>query len=155
MKRNENLKTLSWEHHDGLVTAFRLQQGIKNKISVNILKKYILHIWDKALQHHFWQEEQVILTLKEKSKDGKAVVDKMMDDHKIFRELIDQLKKEKISIKQISDFENILNQHIRFEERQLFPFIESNLSQEELVEIGVFLRQNHSPANHDWKQKFW
>ena len=155
MKRNENLKTLSWEHHDGLVTAFRLQQGIKNKISVNILKKYILHIWDKALQHHFWQEEQVILPLKEKSKDGKAVVDKMMDDHKIFRELIDQLKKEKIGIKQISDFEDILNRHIRFEERQLFPFLEVNSSKEELAKIGIFLRKNHSPASNDWQQKFW
>ena len=58
MKRDKNLETLSWEHHDGLVLAFRLEKGIKNNVDINIISDYLQHNWDQGLSHHFWQEER-------------------------------------------------------------------------------------------------
>ena len=155
MKRNENLKTLSWEHHFGLVVAFRLQQGLKNGAATGEMKKYILHIWDTALRHHFRQEEQVINPELKKSPEGKKVIHQMMDEHQTFRDLIQQFKTGKVKTDQIKTFADILNRHIRFEERQLFPFLEIHTSREELENMGDFLRRNYSPVCHDWQPVFW
>ena len=155
MKRDENLKTLSWEHHFGLVVAFRLQQGLKNGAATTVMKKYILHIWEHALRHHFRQEEDVINPALKKSHEGKKVIQQMMDEHQTFRDLIMQIKTGKVKTDQIKIFADILNRHIRFEERQLFPFLETHTSREELAEIGDFLRRNYSPACHDWQPVFW
>jgi hemerythrin-like domain-containing protein len=155
MKRHDQLKTLSWEHHDGLVVAFRLQQGLKNGISLKILKKYILHVWNTALRHHFWQEEEIINPHLEQSKQGLQIKKQMMADHHAFRGLIDDLEQNSARTDQIGEFADILNRHIRFEERQLFPFVETNTSQTELEKMGAFLRDHHLTKRHDWQPIFW
>lgn len=155
MKRNEQLKTLSWEHHDGLVVAFRLQQGLKKGTSMNILKQYILHVWETVLRHHFWKEEEIINPHLEKSEQGLIIKRQMMADHHTFRDMIDALEKNSTGPDLIGKFADTLNRHIRFEERQLFPFIETNTSQTELVKMGVFLRDYHSTTRHNWQPVFW
>lgn len=155
MKRNENLKTLSWEHHDGLVAAFRLIQGLKNKVDTAILSGYIIHIWEKALLHHFWQEEQMIPEQIENLPAGKELLGKMMADHRVFDLLIAKIKDDPQSLPHVKEFAELLNQHIHFEERELFPFLEKTVTADKLVEIGTFLDVQHRPPNNDWKAKFW
>jgi hemerythrin-like domain-containing protein len=155
MKRNDNLKTLSWEHHDGLVVAFRLQQGLKNEIPGKILRDYILHVWDNALEHHFWQEEQSITRILHRTAEGKKLEKRMMNEHEEFRIIISQLRNSLGSESDIEQFAANLNLHIRFEERELFPFIETHSSTEELVRIGNFLQNEHTTACSDWEPRFW
>ena len=60
MKRNSNLQTLSWEHHDGLVLAFRIERGLRKNSDPGLIRSYLLHAWEKDLTHHFWQEEEIL-----------------------------------------------------------------------------------------------
>ncbi len=156
MNRTEYLRTLSWEHHDGLVVAFRLQQGINKNADPATMRKYILHVWETALKHHFWQEEKVLPPQLESNDRGRELLHRMSDDHQFFRELIDQLnKKNSPDLKQIQEFADRLNRHIRFEERDLFPFLEENLAHDRLESIGQFLNDNHEKPDKNWSDAFW
>jgi hemerythrin-like domain-containing protein len=155
MKRDKNLETLSWEHHDGLVVAFRLQQGIKKGIQVALLSKYILYVWEHALQHHFWQEEQTLNEYLDSYPEGKLFVKQMMEEHHSFRVLIEQLREDGSNNKSIGEFATRLTRHIRFEERKLFPFIQKVASVDQLAAIGSFLHRYHKSGSQEWKPRFW
>ena len=155
MKRNENLKTLSWEHHDGLVASFRLQQGIKNKTNTKEMVDYILHTWNKILEHHFWQEEQVISKKKINSKNAEEAISKMLVEHDQIKKLVDKIKINPSNEKLINEFAELLNKHIRFEERELFPLFEQETSKDELTQVGKFLREHHTQSCEIWPNQFW
>ena len=155
MKRNENLITLSWEHHDGLVVAFRLQKGLENNIATEDLSRYILYVWEQILSGHFWQEEQTLNHQLEKPSEGRVALKRMKTDHNIFRQLIKKLKSDTASSENVHIFSTMLNQHIRFEERELFPLLEKQCSPEELSHIGDFLQKHHKSTCLDWQDKFW
>lgn len=155
MKRNQNLETLSWEHHDGLVVAFRLQQGVKKGIDSKILSNYILNIWEHALQHHFWQEEEIIGSNLKENSEGKKMLSQMLEEHHKITNLIKELKQNKDDYSNILKFAEMLNKHIRFEERKLFPLVENLVPKNELAGIGTFLHENHQSGNKDWEPRFW
>jgi hemerythrin-like domain-containing protein len=155
MKRNENLKTLSWEHHDGLVVSFRLQQGLKKNANTTEMVEYILHTWKNILEHHFWLEEQSFVQTLIKSKEASNLISQMINDHEQFKILISRLKEDDKNKKIIEEFANLLNKHIRFEERQLFPLIEKELGSNKLDEVGKFLKQHHNPSCEVWQNQFW
>ena len=155
MKRNENLVTLSWEHHDGLVVSFRLQQGLKKNVNSEDMVDYILYTWENVLEHHFWQEEQIINQDISNTESFKNMISQMENDHKQIRNLITEIKKDKSNTQLIQEFADILNQHIRFEERQLFPAIESESSKDELNSIGKFLKDEHKHSCEIWNNQFW
>jgi hemerythrin-like domain-containing protein len=155
MKRNENLKTLSWEHHDGLVVAFRLQQGLKKGAAIPDMARYILHIWDNTLRDHFQREEQTINPNLEQRREGKPLVEQMMGEHKSFKNIITQIKNDQTGRNSIDEFAKLLNHHIRFEERELFPMLERLATKEELAKIGQALGQIHHRACNAWQPRFW
>jgi hemerythrin-like domain-containing protein len=156
MKRSKYLETLSWEHHNGLVAASRLQKGLEKNVSPDIMKDFILHAWENELSPHFWQEEEILVEPLREIKETTEVLKHMLEDHRIFRRLIDDINNEQNSDKKkIEAFAAKLNEHIRFEERQLFPAIENHLSQNSLEKIGRFLHQHHKPGSKEWEPEFW
>jgi iron-sulfur cluster repair protein YtfE (RIC family) len=155
MKRNENLKTLSWEHHHGLVAAFRLQQGLNNDTTKEILRDYVLFVWENDLDQHFRKEEEVIETYSLNKNDGRKIVGQMECDHQNFRKLINIFKRDNYNPEHIRSFADLLNKHIRFEERQLFPYIEAETSQKNMERIGVYLEEHYTPSCSEWQHQFW
>ena len=155
MKRNENLKTLSWEHHDGLVVSFRLQQGLKKNAKSEEMSKYILHIWNDMLENHFRQEEHTITPKIMRSEKGIGFVNQMMEEHEKIRKLINKIESDRTNTQIIEEFALLLNQHIRFEERQLFPLFEQEAGHEKLQEVGRFLKEHHNPSCEVWPSQFW
>ena len=144
MKRDTSLKTLSWEHHDGLVLTFRIERGLKYNRDPQLIRTYLLHAWDTDLSHHFWQEEQVLPAALEKSEEGAALLAEMVRDHKWFAGLVEQLRSRNRGWEEdLRQFAERLNAHIRFEERELFPFLEHHAGRNELNRIGGFLQKQH------------
>jgi hemerythrin-like domain-containing protein len=157
MKRNKNLVPLSWEHHDGLVAAFRLKQGLKKNVEKEVLTEYLIFIWENNLLKHFDNEEQIFPNLM-KSLDGGAteLLERFESEHLMLRELVKRLMKNKKHTKEIVEqFSQLLERHIRFEERALFPFIEKRTPSEKMDELGGFFKERHQPACRYWPQAFW
>ena len=156
MKRKKELLPLSWEHHDGLVFVFRLQQGIKNSAPVKDMREYILHTWDNALNHHFWQEEQSLNSVLEKTEKGNELLHQMLEDHEHFKKEIEYLRSEENpDTKRLLNFAERLNKHIRIEERDLFPFLEKTIEPAMLEQIGHFLIEHHEKPEKCWSETFW
>ena len=157
MKRSYALETLSWEHHNGLVLAFRLEQGLQFGTSLQELKNYLLHVWQSALRFQFQVEENYLLieackqVLQEDFK-------RMCEEHQEFYSLIKSLKhcekEEKIN-QMINSFYHKLKDHIRFEEREFFPKVEKALSKIDARQLGQKLHELHEPVDLSWPVEFW
>ena len=107
------------------------------------------------LEHHFLQEEQSIAPNFNKSELGNEFVKQMLDEHKKFRKLFKKIELDMSNTQIIEEFALLLNQHIRFEERQLFPLFEKEVDSKKMQEVGIFLKQNHNPSCEIWPNQFW
>jgi hemerythrin-like domain-containing protein len=156
MKRDKNLETLSWEHHDGLVVAFRVEKGLNNQTNPKVMTDYLSHIWDHALQHHFWQEEAALMPHLQQTEEGNKLLSQMINEHIMLKNLLAKLQQSETNQTPIlKEFSGLLNEHIRFEERILFPLAEQAIPAEKMAQIGKFLHQQHRPGNKEWKPSFW
>lgn len=64
-----------------------------------------------------------------------ALLDQLLHEHGLIQTCVfDNAKPEAERLKQ---FGKLLSDHVRFEERQLFPYLEQHLSSEELGQIAM------------------
>lgn len=150
IKRSEQLAPLSREHHDGLLFAWKIKQGIDNHTPLEKLRQYALWYWRHHIKPHFYQEEKILLPyLPADNPQAK----RMLEEHDHIRELILGLDDEpdKRTLVILAD---LVNHHIRFEERELFATLEEILPPEKLDEIFRQL-EKHPVHGEEWKDEFW
>ena len=150
IKRSEQLAPLSREHHDGLLFAWKLRQGLNNNTAIETLRSFCHWYWKQHIKNHFHEEEDILLTFL--PTDNKLAT-QLREEHDNIRELILSIdhKPDTITIGLLADF---ITRHIRFEERILFDYLEKNLSQTQLDQIHSQL--DNAPNNpNEWKDEFW
>ena len=55
----------------------------------------------------------------------------------------------------LQNFADILEKHVRFEERQLFNFLQDNISETELSKIAAALKAREHEEEPVWTDAFW
>jgi len=153
MKRDKNLINLSSEHHDGLVIALRINKALTKIEKYPIIIDYIKHLWS-SLKNHFDQEEENFLAYGNIDQNS-VLIKRMLDEHNQFEQLVNKIYDSKTIKEDLNEFAKLLNNHIRFEERELFPYIEKSLTEEELKQIGINLENTHEPLDKNWGSRFW
>ena len=150
IKRNENLVALSHEHHHGLVFCTRLKKA--NKTDDEILKSFVKEFWDNRLASHFECEERLLLPLLRENKMAKQ----FLSEHDQIKELIQAiLETNSKNVKEdILKLAKLINDHIRFEERIMFPWLEKTLTPNELIAIGNELKDTEISV-HQFSPEFW
>lgn len=150
IKRSKELAPLSREHHDGLLYAWKIKQGLANGTPVETLCNYTRWFWSNHIKPHFKDEEKVLVKF---LPAGNPLVQQMMTEHAQIRDLVISLDKipDSNALKLLSEF---INSHIRFEERELFPYVEKTLTPEQLNEIYNDLPQDLH-CDTEWKDEFW
>ena len=147
--RDENLYVFSHEHHHGLIFAVRLRKA--HQADAETLKRYIKDFWEDSLDAHFNNEENSFLTFI----TNKELKHRFLSEHKQIRALYQDIKDGDIDIIEKSkQFGVLINDHIRFEERILFPWLQENLSKDELVHIGSSLEES-DVCSHVFNPRFW
>lgn len=153
MKRNVNLVELSRDHHHGLLLGWKVKQGLKNQTSLEEIQKYIVHFVEIALKPHFQEEETQLLVFLNPENDFRKRTEK---EHEEILALAEQLTLSNLLTEDgILKFADFLEKHIRFEERELFPYMENNLSEKELEEIGTKIAAIHKPYVENYSNEFW
>ena len=148
MERSKYLETLSFEHHDGLVIALRIKKDLKNEVKPAHLFAYVIDVYENGLQHHFHQEEVCFNKVMQNIAAAEKLMNRMETEHMQFAELVKEIQAPGSNVlEQIRIFGELLNDHIRFEERELFPVIEQSLSSEQLEAISIYLHREHRPLN--------
>lgn len=150
LKRNENLVALSREHHYGLLFCWKIRQGLKKEVSLERMRLFVIHFWQNHLSIHFKKEEETLFRKGENSLYRAAE-----EEHALIESLVDNIvSNEASNMDTYSALANLVEKHIRFEERALFPSIEKSLSDEELVKIGSKLTVEEI-GDMPYNDEFW
>lgn len=133
MKRHAALAGLSREHHFALALAKRAK-SIDEGESLAGLASETAEAFAREIGPHFLIEERVVLpALGEAGQEDQAA--RTLEEHDALRKLADRLVMG--GMDELQAFGELLERHVRFEERELFPLIESVLTQEMLEKIAL------------------
>jgi hemerythrin-like domain-containing protein len=147
--RNKNLYVFSHEHHHALVFASRLQKS--EKTDKNTLKRYVHNFWGNYLDSHFSNEESSFLHLI----DDPKIKDQFLSEHEIICSLANDITISKKDITTMSlELSELIRQHVKFEEKILFPWLQKNLTEEQLDKIGDSLKDVNVQAD-EFEPHFW
>lgn len=151
IKRSEQLAPLSREHHDGLLFAWKIKQGLANNTSLEQLRNYTMWYWRNHIKQHFFQEEKILLPY---MPTDHPMAIQLKEEHDHIRELILLLDEhaDKQTLKILCD---LLNKHIRFEERELFIYLEGLLTKEQLDAVYIELEKHPVSCDTEWTEEFW
>ncbi|MFC5269770.1 hemerythrin domain-containing protein [Adhaeribacter terreus] len=153
IKRDPNLVPLSREHHFGLLFAWKLKQGLAKNASLQTMRDYVLYFWETGLQEHFLAEEDLLLNILPATDAQRS---KVLKDHEIVRNLIGRIEqKTEISETVIEKLQSFLTDHIRYEERTFFPYLEQQANAEQLAKIGKHLTEEHAEPEDNFLPEFW
>ena len=147
MKRHEALVQLSRDHHFGLLLCWKLKEGLKKEISVERMSKYIGLFYLQNLKPHFAEEEETIFKV---LGEEHPLIKEAISQHRIFQKMIEDGFE---TPAQIEEFRALLELHIRTEERQIFPEIEKQATDQQLADI---LKLAHPELKEpDYDDIFW
>lgn len=133
IKRSGHIIKLSRDHHASLMFCWKLRQGIKYHISIDRMIKYVHYFWNQHFSLHFKEEEEVLFA---PLKDDK--IQKAIDEHIKIKATIHELKfpGSETQRDQLSALADVVDDHVRYEERILFPHLETALTEQQLEKIG-------------------
>jgi len=144
LKRNKALHILSHDHHHGLILSQLIKKGspqYKNLPDTTEGKKdYTIRFYNDELIKHFEDEEKILFPFVNGKDDGiDNLFEEIITEHKKIKQLIIQLESDEDVENNLDELGNILESHIRKEERNLFGKIQEILSEDELTALETQL----------------
>jgi hemerythrin-like domain-containing protein len=149
LKRCKELVPLSKEHHQGLLFGWKIKQGLRNATDVKTIAQFIQWFWENDLHDHFRKEEEILAPHLPK---GSELVQQMFREHEEIEALVhvNALIPDEDIFRQLADS---LYDHIRFEERKLFPYAEEIIPAAEMEKIHQALLVVKEKGK--WENEFW
>ena len=148
LMRHPSLVPLSHDHHHGLALALRCRKqalGQLKPIGAAGLRERageFLEFYRNNLIAHFRAEEEILFPLMRSAAPGSAaLLDELVDQHQQLRQTVPKLEAASGLAKLIFDLGDLLERHIRREERDLFPLFEARIDSAQAETIGVELKK--------------
>jgi iron-sulfur cluster repair protein YtfE (RIC family) len=136
MKRHEALAPLSREHHGALLLAQLLRKDAPAYKGLPTLPQekliYAVNFYKANLLTHFIKEEELLARVKQYHPEIEKLAAEIITEHRQLTNLFNSLGKNKNCINALDELGNALANHIRKEERILFPLIQQYCPEEVL-----------------------
>lgn len=130
MKRHETLAPLSRDHHEALILAQLLKKGApayKNlPTGPNEKAAYAVNFYINHLEKHFLQEETMLQKVKTYNRDIEKLTEEIINEHQYLKTIFLSLDKTENPAVTLDILGTALENHIRKEERILFPLIQQH-----------------------------
>lgn len=153
LKRHPALIPLSKDHHFGLLLCWKIRTGAKATVAPDRIARYVAYYYENHLKAHFREEEEYIFTLIDEANEKRK---KAEQQHRKISRLVEKLDKEperaQVTLGQI---EEELEAHIRFEERELFPYVQGILGELALEALKEKIEEIHDMRPDKWEDHFW
>ena len=150
MKRSPELRDLSEEHHYGLILARGLRLAAKGERPLETAVAEFLRAWSEEIQPHFRSEEEVLLPgFARAVPPDDPLIARTLTEHVALRRaarLLGEAEGER-QREVAAEIGQALDDHIRFEERVLFPAIEAALGAAGLAKLGEELAAAETKAS--------
>jgi hypothetical protein len=156
MKRDPRLAQLSREHTQALMLALRVRRTIPSASDSEVSDFYstLLRFWSAGLLPHFRAEGECLLArlVRHLSLED-PLVQRLHGDHLWMAALVATLRDtpdpgERRQL--LLQFGETIEAHVHWEEQELFPMTEQQLSDPELEGIAEDLRERLPPAVIPW-----
>ena len=141
MKRAKQLQPLSRQHHLGLNLGYHAKECADNPQEI-AKHWHALSDYMNDMRHHFKIEDNLIVEalLPHQSNDPQvaSVLQAMEQQHQLLHQLMASIQTTKhtkgnaITVNQVRELAQQIYDHVRFEERELFPMVEKYLTENEL-----------------------
>jgi hemerythrin-like domain-containing protein len=136
MRRSAELTPLSHDHHRALFVALQLKRADDESASAGFLD-----FLDHQGEHHFRLEEQILLpgwlAADPDAEPEQAI--RVLAEHLELRSAARALRSAAVGVETLHRLGELLERHVRFEEREPFPRIERALSATALADLGAEL----------------
>lgn len=152
MRRIEQLIPYSKEHHHALLLVWKIRQGMSKQIPMERIAGYVSFFYQTNLLQHFMEEERFIFPL---VADDHPLKIKALKDHLSLRMLAALIEHNFELEINLDAFATLLNDHIRFEERELFAYMQSNFSEDQIQKITKLSANEKTDFDSKWGDHFW
>ena len=126
MKRHEALVQLSRDHHYGLLANWKIKKGLSKNIETDRIARYVSKFYEEHLKEHFQEEEELVFPL---LGNENPLIQKALKEHQEIHQLA---AKGFQDAEALQKFGELLEQHTRFEERQIFQEVQDKVPEEKL-----------------------
>lgn len=132
MKRADALQPLSRDHLQALLAA----KALREAEDPDAARSAFLDFWRDHGAHHFRVEEEVLLPQWALYAEvDRPAVNRMLEEHLAIRREALRLVAGEGGLEDLRALGDLLHDHVRFEERELFPAIEESLNEEQLARL--------------------
>ncbi|MDO6436652.1 hemerythrin domain-containing protein [Cyclobacterium sp. 1_MG-2023] len=154
LKRHPAFVPVSRDHHFGLLLVWKIRQGREIGIAPDRLFNYVKYFYSTHMEPHFSLEESVIFSYMGKNDLLRKEVESQHRDLRDAYKELREFKKDDL-LNKLNEFCQMVEAHIRFEERKLFQYMQVELLNKELEEMEEKVAAIHKPVTEDWEDKFW
>jgi quercetin dioxygenase-like cupin family protein/hemerythrin-like domain-containing protein len=137
MKRHQALIPLSHDHHQTLVEARHLHRGADATNPIAAVTAF-LAFFTASVVPHFREEEELLFPRVADAEEAEKLVLRALLEHQRLHAAVAELRElvsghdDRLLVRPMRHLAGLLEAHVRFEERQLFPLIEELVSDEAL-----------------------
>ena len=152
IKRHPSLASFSRDHHFGLLLVWKIRQGLTKGVNITRIANYVLYGFDNDLRLHFKDEEELMFS---RLPELDPLRRQAENEHAAIYALVEALRSELTNHQSLTKFAQLLQEHIRFEERILFPHMEKIFSKADLDIIAGYDGNAPGEVDAGWKDQFW
>jgi len=142
MSRDDRLLRLSRDHHHALVLALRIQRELPDadEGAATALLADATRFWTAGLQPHIDVENDALLSrIAAHGDEGLALAGRLQREHRELDEAMTTVRNGGAAADRraaLERFGSLLGAHIRWEERELFEWMQATLTADELREAS-------------------
>jgi len=146
VKRTPALTPLSHEHHHALVVAMVLKRAEGPEPAGALIDFH-----RSEGEGHFRIEEQILLPgwLAADADADREAAARVLGEHLELRAAVRRFEAGAASAEEVQRIGRLLEAHVRYEERELFPAIEAALDESALAELGAAIAAADVPASDE------
>lgn len=152
IQRHQTLVPFSKDHHFGLLLVWKIRQGLSKAVAPLRISNYVLYFFKEDLQKHFSEEEQHLFP---KLPPEDPLRKQAEAEHEKIRAVISAIEMDKNDIALLSQFADMLQDHIRFEERVLFNHIQGLIPDDQSQTGSNKGNTPRKDIDIEWKDIFW
>jgi len=147
-RRHESLIPLTHDHHHALAQARRLQDVAKLTDETqrrNLANDFINFYFGRAVRH-FHEEEELFFAPLIDHPEARDLVVRAASDHLRLHALVRTVKRQisngEADQETLDRISQLLTEHVRFEEQELFPLVERLVPEDELRDLAIAGRRD-------------
>ncbi|WP_343691287.1 hemerythrin domain-containing protein [Chitinophaga sp.] len=132
IKRSQAFVQLSKDHHLGLLLVWRVRQDLMKGTNGKEISSYVIDFFNNDLKQHFKEEEDYLFS---KLPATDLLREQAEGEHRAICNLVASIRRNNADTALLRQFGDLLEAHIRFEERTLFNHLQEQMSPEEQAQL--------------------